>query len=545
MASFAERLKKAMELKGLKQADVIRLAEPVGEPSGIRIGKSHMSQYVSGKTEPRRDILKVLAQTLGVDLMWLEGEDVPMVSGIRAAQPNNNNDTSQKDNSQKNTSQSDTSQRDGSPTSNSQTDHQTKVPDTGKKSWSIGEDGMRTFSKSSKLDNVLYDVRGPVVEEAKRMEDAGMHVLKLNIGNPAPFGFRTPEEVIFDMRQQLTECEGYSDSKGLFSARKAIMQYAQLKNLPNVTINDIYTGNGVSELINLSMQALLDEGDEILIPSPDYPLWTATATLAGGKVVHYICDEQAEWYPDMDDIRKKITDRTKAIVLINPNNPTGALYPKEVLMEIVKIAREHQLIIFSDEIYDRLVMDGEEHISIASLAPDLFCVTFSGLSKSHMIAGFRIGWMILSGKKEMAKDYIEGLNMLSNMRLCSNVPAQSIVQTALGGYQSVNNYIVPGGRIYEQREFIYKTLNDIPGISVVKPKAAFYAFPKIDTKRFNITNDEKFALDFLKEKKVLIVHGGGFNWKQPDHFRIVYLPRIEVLEESLNNLRDFLATYQQ
>ncbi len=545
MASFAERLKKAMELKGLKQADVIRLAEPVGEPSGIRIGKSHMSQYVSGKTEPRRDILKVLAQTLGVDLMWLEGEDVPIVSGIRASQPNTNSDNSQKDNNQSGNSQSENSQGDGSPTSTSQTDHQRKGQDTGKKSWSIGEDGMRTFSKSSKLDNVLYDVRGPVVEEAKRMEDAGMHVLKLNIGNPAPFGFRTPEEVIFDMRQQLTECEGYSDSKGLFSARKAIMQYAQLKNLPNVTINDIYTGNGVSELINLSMQALLDEGDEILIPSPDYPLWTATATLAGGKVVHYICDEQAEWYPDMDDIRKKITDRTKAIVLINPNNPTGALYPKEVLMEIVKIAREHQLIIFSDEIYDRLVMDGEEHISIASLAPDLFCVTFSGLSKSHMIAGFRIGWMILSGKKEMAKDYIEGLNMLSNMRLCSNVPAQSIVQTALGGYQSVNNYIVPGGRIYEQREFIYKTLNDIPGISVVKPKAAFYAFPKIDTKRFNITNDEKFALDFLKEKKVLIVHGGGFNWKQPDHFRIVYLPRIEVLEESLNNLRDFLATYQQ
>ncbi len=523
MAVFAERLKEAMKAKGLKQADVIRLAEPIGEPSGIRIGKSHMSQYVSGKTEPRRDILKVLAQTLGVDLMWLEGEDVPMVPNRKTAQTNNQ--SSQND--------------------DSQTDHPTKVPDTGKKSWSIGEDGMRTFSKSSKLENVLYDVRGPVVEEAKRMEDEGIHVLKLNIGNPAPFGFRTPEEVIFDMRQQLTECEGYSDSKGLFSARKAIMQYAQLKNIPNVTINDIYTGNGVSELINLSMQALLDEGDEILIPSPDYPLWTATATLAGGKAVHYVCDEQAEWYPDMDDIRKKITDRTKAIVLINPNNPTGALYPKEVLLEIVKIAREHQLIIFSDEIYDRLVMDGEEHISIASLAPDLFCVTFSGLSKSHMIAGFRIGWMILSGKKELAKDYIEGLNMLSNMRLCSNVPAQSIVQTALGGYQSVNNYIVPGGRIYEQREFIYKTLNDIPGISVVKPKAAFYAFPKIDTKRFNITNDEKFALDFLKEKKVLIVHGGGFNWKQPDHFRIVYLPRIEVLEESLNNLRDFLETYQQ
>ena len=536
MATFAERLKAAMEQKGLKQADVIRLAQPIGEPVGIRIGKSHMSQYVSGKTEPRRDILKVLAQTLGVDFLWLEGEDVPMMTeNVKKAQvnPSKENENGSEHMAGKSI---ETMQADG---------QQEKSPHTGKKSWSIGEDGMRTFSKSSKLDNVLYDVRGPVVEEAKRMEDMGMHVLKLNIGNPAPFGFRTPEEVIFDMRQQLTECEGYSDSKGLFSARKAIMQYAQLKNLPNVTINDIYTGNGVSELINLSMQALLDEGDEILIPSPDYPLWTATATLAGGKVVHYVCDEQAEWYPDMDDIRKKITDRTKAIVLINPNNPTGALYPKEVLMEIVKIAREHQLIIFSDEIYDRLVMDGEEHISIASLAPDLFCVTFSGLSKSHMIAGFRIGWMILSGKKEMAKDYIEGLNMLSNMRLCSNVPAQSIVQTALGGYQSVNNYIVPGGRIYEQREFIYKTLNDIPGISVVKPKAAFYAFPKIDTKRFNITNDEKFALDFLREKKVLIVHGGGFNWKQPDHFRIVYLPRIEVLEESLNNLRDFLATYQQ
>ncbi len=537
MATFAERLKAAMEQKGLKQADVIRMAQPVGEPVGIRIGKSHMSQYVSGKTEPRRDILKVLAQTLGVDLLWLEGEDVPMIANnVQKAQINPSKEAE---------NEPDHTADKPIETTTQASDLKVQDPHTGKKSWNIGEDGMRTFSKSSKLDNVLYDVRGPVVEEAKRMEDAGMHVLKLNIGNPAPFGFRTPEEVIFDMRQQLTECEGYSDSKGLFSARKAIMQYAQLKNLPNVTINDIYTGNGVSELINLSMQALLDEGDEILIPSPDYPLWTATATLAGGKVVHYICDEQAEWYPDMDDIRKKITDRTKAIVLINPNNPTGALYPKEVLMEIVKIAREHQLIIFSDEIYDRLVMDGEEHISIASLAPDLFCVTFSGLSKSHMIAGFRIGWMILSGKKEMAKDYIEGLNMLSNMRLCSNVPAQSIVQTALGGYQSVNNYIVPGGRIYEQREFIYKTLNDIPGISVVKPKAAFYAFPKIDTKRFNITNDEKFALDFLREKKVLIVHGGGFNWKQPDHFRIVYLPRIEVLEESLNNLRDFLATYQQ
>ena len=401
------------------------------------------------------------------------------------------------------------------------------------------------FSKSTKLDNVLYDVRGPVVDEAAKMEAKGTHVLKLNIGNPAPFGFRTPDEVIHDMQHQLKDCEGYSDSKGLFSARKAIMQYAQLKKIPNVSVNDIYTGNGVSELINLCMQALLNDGDEILIPSPDYPLWTATATLAGGNVAHYICDEESEWYPDIDDIRKKITPKTKAIVIINPNNPTGALYPKEVLEQIVQVARENNLIIFSDEIYDRLVMDGQEHISIASLAPDLFCVTFSGLSKSHMIAGFRIGWMILSGNKKAAKDYISGLNMLSNMRLCSNVPAQSIVQTALGGYQSVNEYIVPGGRIYEQREFVYNALKDIPGVSVVKPKAAFYAFPKLDAKKFNITNDEKFALDFLKEKRVLIVHGGGFNWYEPDHFRIVYLPRVEVLSKAMENLGDFLATYHQ
>ncbi|MBS6867007.1 MAG: aminotransferase class I/II-fold pyridoxal phosphate-dependent enzyme [Firmicutes bacterium] len=404
---------------------------------------------------------------------------------------------------------------------------------------------MRTFKKSSKLDNVLYDVRGPVVDEAERMAAAGTQVLKLNIGNPAPFGFRTPDEVIYDMRQQLTECQGYSPAKGLFSARKAIMQYAQLRKIPNVSIEDIYTGNGVSELINLCMSALLDDGDEILIPSPDYPLWTACATLAGGKAVHYICDEQSDWYPDMDDIRKKINDRTKAIVIINPNNPTGALYPKEVLQQIVDIAREHQLIIFSDEIYDRLVMDGEQHVSIASLAPDVFCVTFSGLSKSHMIAGFRIGWMILSGNKRIAQDYIEGLKMLSNMRLCSNVPAQSIVQTALGGHQSVNDYIVPGGRIYEQREYIYNALKDIPGISVVKPKAAFYIFPKLDKKKFNLVDDERFALDLLRDKKILVVHGGGFNWKEPDHFRIVYLPRIEVLKESMEKLGDFLSYYHQ
>lgn len=401
------------------------------------------------------------------------------------------------------------------------------------------------INKSSKLDNVLYDVRGPVVDEAARMEARGLNILKLNIGNPAPFGFCTPDEVIMDMQHQLKECQGYSDSKGLFAARKAIMQYSQLKNIPNVTIDDIYTGNGVSELINLCMQALLDAGDEILIPAPDYPLWTATATLSGGKAVHYICDEQADWYPDIDDIKSKITSKTKAIVIINPNNPTGALYPREVLEQIVDIARENNLIIFSDEIYDRLVMDGQEHISIASLAPDLFCVTFSGLSKSHMIAGFRIGWMILSGNKGIARDYIDGINMLSNMRLCSNVPAQSVVQTALGGTQSVEKYVKPGGRIYQQREYIYNALNDIPGISVVKPKAAFYAFPKIDTKMYNIKDDEQFALDFLRQKQVLLVHGGGFNWGEPDHFRIVYLPRLSVLKDSMEALADFLKGYRQ
>ena len=404
---------------------------------------------------------------------------------------------------------------------------------------------MRTFEKSSKLDNVLYDVRGPVVDEAGRMEEEGKEILKLNIGNPYPFGFSAPQEVILDMLSNVRTSQGYSDSRGIFSARKAIMQYCQLRGIPNVTMNDIYTGNGVSELINLCMQALLNNGDEILIPAPDYPLWTATATLSGGKVVHYICDEQSEWYPDMDDIRSKITDKTKAIVIINPNNPTGAVYPKEVLEQIVQIAREHELIIFSDEIYDRLVMDQYQHTSIASRAPDLFCVTFSGLSKSHMIAGFRIGWMVLSGPKNRAKGYIEGLNMLSSMRLCSNVPAQSIVQTALGGYQSVNEYIQPGGRIYEQREYIYKALTDIPGITAVKPKAAFYIFPKIDVEKFHIENDEQFALDFLHEKQVLLVPGKGFNWHQPDHFRVVYLPNILQLEKAAKRLGDFLSSYKQ
>ena len=487
--SFSERLNEVMKDKHIKQIDIIRAAEE----KGIKLGKSHISQYVNGKSVPRDNILSFLAEFFNVDKLWLSGEN----------DINTNNETDKK------------------------------------------EKKMREFSKSTKLDNVLYDVRGPVVDEAARMEQAGAQVLKLNIGNPAPFGFRTPDEVVFDMQSQLTECEGYSNSKGLFSARKAIMQYAQNKNIPNVTIEDIYTGNGVSELINLSMLALLDSGDEVLVPSPDYPLWTACVTLSGGKAVHYICDEQSEWYPDIDDIKKKVNDKTKAIVLINPNNPTGALYPKEVLQQIVEVARENQLIIFSDEIYDGLVMDEEEHVSIASLAPDLFCVTFSGLSKSHMIAGYRIGWMILSGNKRIAKDYIEGLNMLSNMRLCSNVPAQSIVQTALGGYQSVKNYVVPGGRVYEQREFVYKALNDIPGISAVKPKAAFYIFPKIDTKKFNIVDDERFALDLLRDKKILIVHGRGFNWHEPDHFRVVYLPRMEVLGDAMDKLKDFLSYYKQ
>ena len=508
--TFADRLKYAMEKGGKKQVDLIRLAEE----QGVKLGKSQVSQYVSGKTVPRADILRFLADALDVEADWLGGREPADVQDA----PQEKNDVPERD-----------------------------AP-VRKNDSTVGGENMqklREFKKSTKLDNVLYDVRGPVVDEAARMEEAGMQILKLNIGNPAPFGFRTPDEVIYDMRQQLTECEGYSTANGLFSARKAIMQYAQLKGIPNVSIEDIYTGNGVSELINLCMSALLNDGDEILIPSPDYPLWTACATLAGGKAVHYICDEQSDWYPDLEDMKKKITDRTKAIVIINPNNPTGALYPKEILQQIVDIAREHQLILFSDEIYDRLVMDGEEHVSIASLAPDLFCVTFSGLSKSHMIAGFRIGWMVLSGNKKIARDYMEGLKMLSNMRLCSNVPAQSIVQTALGGYQSVKSYLVPGGRIYDQREFIYKALTDIPGISAVKPKAAFYLFPKIDVKKFNITDDEKFVLDLLRDKRILLIHGGGFNWKQPDHFRVVYLPRVEVLKEAAAGIADFFSYYHQ
>lgn len=495
---FSGRLRHAMDEAGLKQADLVRMAAARGE----KLGKSQLSQYVSGKVRPRQEALALLAGLLGVTADWLAGEPEPRPQAHADAKPH------------------------------VQVRNERERP-------------MREFKKSSKLDNVLYDVRGPVVDEAARMEAEGERILKLNIGNPAPFGFRTPDEVVKDMRQQLTDCEGYSDSRGLFSARKAIMQYAQVKGLPNVQMEHIYTGNGVSELIQLSMHALLDDGDEILIPSPDYPLWTACATLAGGHPVHYLCDEQSEWYPDIADMESKVTDRTKALVIINPNNPTGAVYPREVLEQIVELARRHQLMIFSDEIYDRLCMDGVEHVSIASLAPDLPCVTFSGLSKSHMIAGYRIGWMILSGNIRCMSDFLLGVNMLSNMRLCSNVPAQSIVQTALGGYQSVETYVRPGGRVYDQRDFVYRALNEIDGVTAVKPKAAFYIFPKLDVKKFNIHDDEQFALDLLHQKKILVTRGGGFNWDQPDHFRVVYLPRIDVLAECMDDLADFLSTYHQ
>ncbi|HEL2413383.1 TPA: pyridoxal phosphate-dependent aminotransferase [Streptococcus suis] len=404
---------------------------------------------------------------------------------------------------------------------------------------------MKQFNKSTKLDDVAYDIRGPVLEEAMRMRANGEQILRLNTGNPAEFGFTAPDEVIRDLIHNARKSEGYSNSKGIFSARKAIMQYCQLKKFPNVDIEDIYLGNGVSELIVMSMQGLLDNGDEVLVPMPDYPLWTAAVSLAGGKAVHYVCDEAAEWYPDLADMESKVTSRTKAIVLINPNNPTGSLYPKEILEGIIDIARRHELIIFSDEIYDRMVFDGAVHIPIATLAPDLFVVTMNGLSKSHRICGFRVGWMVLSGPKKHVKGYIEGLNMLSNMRLCSNVLAQQVVQTSLGGYQSVDELLMPGGRLYEQREFITKAINDIPGLSAVKPKAGLYVFPKIDREMYRVEDDEQFVLDFLKQEKVLLVHGRGFNWKDPDHFRIVYLPRVDELAEIQEKMSRFLRQYRR
>lgn len=404
---------------------------------------------------------------------------------------------------------------------------------------------MRRFEKSSKLDHVCYDIRGPVMDEANRMIDQGINILKLNIGNPAPFGFRAPEELLARMNENLSNTEGYSDSKGLLSARKAIVKYCNKKGIEHVTTDDVYTGNGVSELITLSMQGLLNYGDEILVPSPDYPLWTASVTLAGGTAVHYVCDESADWYPDIHDIKNKITDRTKGIVVINPNNPTGTLYPKAILEEIAELARRNGLIIFADEIYDRLVFDDLEHVSIASLAPDLLTVTFNGLSKSHLIAGYRCGWMSLCGDKSYAKGYVEGINLLSSMRLCSNVPAQSVIEAALDMEEETKKLMIPGGRIYEQREYIYQKLNAIPGVTAVKPKAAFYVFPKIDIDKFNIVDDEKFVLDFLKDKKILVTHGGGFHWGRPDHFRVVYLPELSQLKKACDELADFMSYYQQ
>lgn len=404
---------------------------------------------------------------------------------------------------------------------------------------------MKDFLKSEKLDNVCYDIRGVVMDEATKMQNQGIDILKLNIGNPAVFNFRAPNRVINCIKENVTNAEGYSDAKGIEIARKSIVEYCAKKGIKNITANDIYIGNGVSELIVMSMQGLLNPGDEVLIPMPDYPLWTAAVNLSGGNAVHYICDEQSNWYPDISDIRRKITNKTKGIVIINPNNPTGALYPKEILENILKIAKENNLIIFSDEIYDRLVLDDLEHISIASLDSEALVVTFNGLSKSHMVAGFRAGWMCISGNKSNAKGYIEGLNLLSSMRLCSNVPSQYIISEALRDTESTKQLLVPGGRIYEQRECIYNELNSIPGITAVKPKAAFYIFPKIDTKKFNITDDEKFVLDLLREKKILLVHGRGFNWNKPDHFRLVYLPEVSKLKKAVSDIKSFLENYKQ
>ena len=404
---------------------------------------------------------------------------------------------------------------------------------------------MKEILKSKKLDNVAYDVRGPVLDEAMAMEAAGAKILKLNIGNPGSFKFEAPDCILNAMSETLSVSEAYSDSKGIMEAREAIAAYTRKKGIEGVGVDDIYTGNGVSELIAMCMQGLMDCGDEILIPSPDYPLWTGAATLSGGNVVHYICDEQSDWMPDIDDIKRKISPKTKGIVIINPNNPTGALYERDLLEQIVQIARDNDLIIFADEIYDRLLMDGRTHTSIASLAPDLFVVTLNGLSKSHLIAGYRCGWMSISGDKSRAKSYIEGLNMLSSMRLCSNVPAQRAIRPALENLNTIDALLAPGGRIYEQRKAVCEALDKIDGISYVQPKAAFYVFPKIDAKRFNITNDEQFVLDFLREKQVLLVHGGGFHWEKPDHFRIVYLPETGVLTEALDKLNDFLKTYRQ
>lgn len=404
---------------------------------------------------------------------------------------------------------------------------------------------MELFPKSHKLEHVCYDIRGPVHKEAIRLEEEGHKILKLNIGNPAPFGFEAPDEILVDVIRNLPTAQGYGDSKGLYSARKAIVQYYQSKGIHGSTVNDVYVGNGASELITMAMQALLNDGDEVLVPMPDYPLWTAAVTLSGGKAVHYVCDEEADWFPDIEDIKSKITSRTRAIVVINPNNPTGAVYSKALLEEIVEIARQHNLLIYADEIYDKILYDGAVHHHIAALAPDLLTITFNGLSKAYRVCGFRQGWMILNGPKHRAKGYIEGLDMMASMRLCPNMPMQHAIQTALGGYQSINELILPGGRLLEQRDKAYELVNQIPGLSCVKPKGALYMFPKIDIKKFNIYDDEKMVYDLLQQEKVLLVHGRGFNWHSPDHFRIVTLPHTHQLEDALSRLARFLETYHQ
>lgn len=491
MANVSERIQQLIseQCGGSQQV----FAEKTG------LTKGSVSQYVNGRNEPSKKTAGKIAEVFGVSAEWVLGaeEEASAAPTVRTS------------------------------------------PNEGEKR------PMRTFDKSQKLDGVCYDVRGPVLEEANRMRDNGVDIIKLNIGNPKPFKFDAPDEIVVDMIYNLRDTEGYSDSKGLFSARKAIMQYCQLKKIPNVSMEDIYTGNGASELITMAMQGFVNNGDEILLPMPDYPLWTASIKLAGGNPVHYRCDEQQNWYPDINDIRKKITPNTTGIVIINPNNPTGSLYPEEVLKQIVEVAREFDLMVFSDEIYDRLVMDGKKHVSIASLMPDRMCVTFNGLSKSHRIAGYRVGWMVLSGNKKNAQGFITGLNLLSSMRLCSNVPGQSVIQTALGGYQSADELLLPGGRLYEQREFIYKAINDIPGLSAVKPDAAFYIFPKIDLNKIHIKDDEQMVLDFLKQQKVLMLQGTAMNWDKPDHFRIVYLPDRRTLGKATERLAEFLSTYSQ
>jgi len=407
---------------------------------------------------------------------------------------------------------------------------------------------MTSINRSKKLHGICYDIRGPVLNEAKRLEDEGHKILKLNIGNPAPFGFEAPDDILKDVIHNLPSAQGYCDSNGIYSAKVAVHQYYQNWGFGNISVDDVSIGNGVSELIMMSMQALLNSNDEVLIPSPDYPLWTAAVKLSSGNPVHYLCDEDSDWQPDLQDIKNKITDKTKAIVLINPNNPTGTVYSKEILESIIQIAREHNLIIYSDEIYDKILYGDAEHIPIASLCDDVFCVTFSGLSKNYRVAGFRVGWMILSGNKHCkraANDYIQGLDMLSSMRLCANVPMQHAVQTALGGYQSINELIKPDGRLTAQMELSYDLITQIPGVTCVKPKGALYLFPKIDIQQFNIVDDEKFVLDFLIDKKVLLVHGRGFNWNKPDHFRLVFLPHKTELQAAIGSLGDFLQSYRQ